>query len=263
MPTQKDHIVLHDAVNSPAGRRVRMTLFEKGLAFEIRWMNLALLDQKRGPYLAMNPSGLVPTLVHDGRILFESNVINEYLDATFPVPRLVPGDPVKQAEMRMWMAFELEWAKPFRTAIYETYAKDRLRSSGVTPESLPGLIGERTNNQAYLHMARHLLVAPRDDGLLEDCIAILFERMAWMESQLRDGRRWLLGSRFSLADIAVAPRLAMFPLIGVDDLYRRFPLIGSYMGRLATRRSWRESDLQPASGRDVLTIGPRARRRRS
>jgi glutathione S-transferase len=252
-------IVLYDALNSPACRRVRMTLLEKGLDFEIRWTNLGLLDQKRPAYLALNPSGLVPTLVHDGRILFESNAINEYLDAIFPDPALVPQSPLQQAQMRMWMAYELEWAKPFRDAIYETYARERLRNSGVTPESLPDLVRARTTNSAYLNMALQLLTTPRNEALLADRVEILFERMSWMENQLRDQRQWLLGDRFSLADIALAPRIAMFPLIGVDDLYQRFPLIGAFMARIAARPSWRDSDLRPEAGEERSSVQGRGR----
>lgn len=256
MPDDRNAIVLYDAVNSPAGRRVRMTLIEKGAAFEIHWLNLALLDQKRPDYLQLNPSGLVPTLVHAGNVLFESNVINEYLDAILPVPSLVPRDPLERATMQMWMAFELELAKPFRDAIYETHARERLRSLGVTAESLPALIGARTPNPVYLRMTQQLLATPRNDALLEDRIAILCERLAWLEARLADGRPWLLGASFTLADIAVAPRLALFPLIGVDDLPLRFPGIGAYLERIAARPSWAASDLRPVAGRDVLQVMP-------
>ena len=77
-------LILYDAANSPCARRVRMCLIEKGVPFEIRWMGLGLMDQKQAWYLKLNPNGLVPTLVHGERALYESNVINEYLDATFP-----------------------------------------------------------------------------------------------------------------------------------------------------------------------------------
>jgi glutathione S-transferase len=249
-------ILLYDAVNSPAGRRVRMTLLEKGVGFDIRWINLALLEQKDPAYLAMNPNGVVPTLVHDGKVLFESNVINEYLDATFPVPSLIPAEPFAQAQMRMWMAFELEWAKPFRDAVYETYGKERLKQTGATAESLSALIAARTSNPAYLRMTLQLLTAPRNDALLADRVDVLIERMNWMDTQLADGREWLLGSSFTLADIAVAPRITLFPLIGIDDLHIRFRHIGAFMERIAARPSWNASDLHPVDD-DLLRVAGR------
>jgi glutathione S-transferase len=75
-------LVLYTVAGVPSPRRVKMCLFEKGLLFKIKWLNLALMDQKQPSYLKLNPTGLVPTLVHDGKAIFESNVINEYIDAT-------------------------------------------------------------------------------------------------------------------------------------------------------------------------------------
>ena len=100
-------LVLYDAGGTPSPRRVKMCLLEKGLSFKIKWLNIALMDQKAPAYLTLNPTGLVPTLVHDGRAIFESNVINEYIEALFPSPPLVPRDAYGQAQMRMWFAFEM------------------------------------------------------------------------------------------------------------------------------------------------------------
>ena len=124
-----NELVLYDAGGTPSPRRVKICLLEKGLPFKIKWLNLALMDQKAPAYLKLNPMGLVPTLVHDGRAIFESNAINEYVEAQFPDPPLVPSDPYGQAQMRMWFAFENDFGKPFRDAAYETFAKDRLKSS--------------------------------------------------------------------------------------------------------------------------------------
>ena len=53
-----------------------------------------------------------------------------------------------------------------------------------------------------------------------------------MEHRLADGRPWLCGDQFTLADIALAPRIEMFPVVGVQDLYERFPRIGQFMERM-------------------------------
>ncbi|MGD9921164.1 MAG: glutathione S-transferase family protein, partial [Pseudorhodoplanes sp.] len=118
-------LVLYDGAGVPSPRRVKICLLEKGLPFTIKWMNLGLMDQKAPGYLKLNPTGLVPTLVHEGKAVYESNVINEYLDAVFPNPPLVPKDAYGQARMRMWFAFENDFAKPFRDAVYETMGKQR------------------------------------------------------------------------------------------------------------------------------------------
>ena len=63
-------LVLYDGGGTPSPRRVKMCLIEKDLPFKIKWLNLALMDQKAPSYLKLNPMGLVPTLVHDGKTIF-------------------------------------------------------------------------------------------------------------------------------------------------------------------------------------------------
>jgi glutathione S-transferase len=76
-----------------------------------------------------------------------------------------------------------------------------------------------------------------------------------MEEQLADGRTWLLGDAFSLADIALAPRIEMFPFIGVTDIAERFPRIGHFMSRMRARPSWEPSGLMPTPGVRQTFIG--------
>lgn len=245
---------LYDAANSPCGRRVRICLLEKGIPFEIHWINLGLMDQKQEWYLKLNPNGLVPTLVHGDKVVYESNVINEYIDQCFPGPKLMPADAYEQAQVRMWIAFELEWAKPFRDAIYETMGKDRLKAAGMTPDKLQAEIGKRTSNPYYSKFALSVLQTPRNDELLGDRLQVLLERMRLMEERLADGRTWLVGNQFSFADIALAPRLDMFALIGVGDLYQRYPRIGAFVDRVKQRPSWAASAITPEPGQPTKLV---------
>ncbi len=249
-----DTLTLYDAPNSPCARRVRMCLLEKGIDFEIHWMNLALMDQKQAWYLKLNPNGLVPTLKHGDRVVYESNVINEYLEAIHPEPALMPSDPYEQAQVRMWIAFEQEWAKPFRDAIYETFAKDRLKSNVDDPATLEAEIAKRTSNPFYTRFARKVLTTPKDEALLQDKYDLLHEKMAWWEDKLSDGREWLVGGRFSFADIAMAPRTDMFELIGVTDFATRYPRITDFMGRVKARPSWTASQILPEGGAPTTKV---------
>lgn len=246
--------VLYDAANSPCGRRVRMTLLEKKCDFEICWLNLGFMEQKQDWYLKLNPAGLVPTLVHGKRAVFDANVICEYLDHVIPEPSLIPKSKELQVEMRMWMAYEMEWAKPFREAIYQTYGKTRLQSTRITETALAEKIVSNTQNPAYARFAQRVLTEPADEQRLSEYIGILFERMSWMEERLSDNRPWLLGDDFSLADITLAPRLDMFPFIGVDDLFERYPNIGKFMQRVCERESWQASALLPEPDKKKMRV---------
>jgi glutathione S-transferase len=96
-------MILHHGWRSSASRRVRLCLAEKGLAYEGRVVDMAAMEHHSPEYLRINPLGVIPTLIHDGRPLHESGTICEYLDETFPAPPLRPDTPYERAEMRNWI----------------------------------------------------------------------------------------------------------------------------------------------------------------
>ena len=73
---------------STCSQKARLALAEKGLDWASHHMRLRAGDQHKPEYLALNPNGVVPTLVHDGAVIIESTVINEYLDDEFAAPAL-------------------------------------------------------------------------------------------------------------------------------------------------------------------------------
>ena len=75
---------LYNAPQSTCSQRVRFVLNAKGLAFEEKKLDLLAGDQLKPDYLALNPNGVVPTLVHDGEVVIDSSVIIEYLDEVAP-----------------------------------------------------------------------------------------------------------------------------------------------------------------------------------
>src|SRR5438105_7892875 len=83
----------------PFAQRSAILLREKAVPFEMRMIDLA---RKPDWFLAISPRGKVPVLVDDGTPLFESAVINEYLDETHP-PRMMPDAPLERARTRAWV----------------------------------------------------------------------------------------------------------------------------------------------------------------
>ena len=86
---------------SPAAQKVRLALAEKGLDWDGHYIETCFdkRDQHDPGYLKLNPRGVVPTLVHDGRVIRESNVILEYIEDAFPAPPLRPADPYERADI--------------------------------------------------------------------------------------------------------------------------------------------------------------------
>lgn len=99
-------MVLYSGTTCPFSHRSRFVLFEKGMDFEIRDVDLY---NKPEDIAVMNPYAQVPILVERDLILYESNIINEYIDERFPHPQLMPGDPVDRARVRLFLLnFEKE-----------------------------------------------------------------------------------------------------------------------------------------------------------
>ena len=99
-------MVLYSGTTCPFSQRCRFVLFEKGMDFEIRDVDLF---NKPEDINVMNPYGQVPILGERDLILYESNIINEYIDERFPHPQLMPADPVQRARARLLLLnFERE-----------------------------------------------------------------------------------------------------------------------------------------------------------
>ncbi|MDO5687237.1 MAG: glutathione S-transferase N-terminal domain-containing protein [Neisseria sp.] len=97
-------MVLYSGITCPFSHRCRIVLFEKGMDFEIKDVDVF---NKPEDLAVMNPYNQVPVLSERDLTLHESNIINEYIDERFPHPQLMPGDPVMRARGRLFL-FRLE-----------------------------------------------------------------------------------------------------------------------------------------------------------
>jgi glutathione S-transferase len=236
-----DRITLYDTLGSPCARRVRIVLLEKGLDWETRTVDLTKMEQKRPEYLALNPNGVVPTLVHGDRVIYESNVITEYLDAVFPTPRrLYPEDPWRCAQAKMWQAFELAMAKEFRPLMYLRVIGpfDRLRPK----DEVMADVRRSTDDPAHIDWVSRVYdgtaVSEHEAGLLA---AQLCQRLDRLEVALERGC-FLVGDDFTIADVSVFPRVAMYPLVQLAIESERYPNLSRWMANVSERPSLRRSE---------------------
>jgi RNA polymerase-associated protein len=93
-------MVLYSGTTCPFSQRCRFVLHEKGMDFEIKDIDLF---NRPDDISVMNPYGQVPILVERELVLYESNIINEYIDERFPHPQLMPADPVMRARTRLFL----------------------------------------------------------------------------------------------------------------------------------------------------------------
>lgn len=92
-------MTLFSSVIDPASHQTRMVLAEKGIAVDILDIDV---DNKPEDLIHINPYNSVPTLVDRDLVLYDPNVIMEYLDERFPHPPLMPVDPVSRAKSRLY-----------------------------------------------------------------------------------------------------------------------------------------------------------------
>lgn len=100
-------IKLYDFKSSPNTQRVKVVLEEKKLPFEIVPIDLRKGEQKTPEFLKLNPYGKVPVLTDGDTVLYESCIINEYLDEKYPDPPLMPADLGKRAKARILIDYGL------------------------------------------------------------------------------------------------------------------------------------------------------------
>jgi len=99
-------MTLYSGTTCPFSQRCRIVLFEKGMDFQVVDVDVY---NKPEDLAVINPYGKVPALVERDLILYEANIINEYIDERFPHPQLMPADPVSRARARLFLhRFEQE-----------------------------------------------------------------------------------------------------------------------------------------------------------
>jgi glutathione S-transferase len=179
-----------------------MCLFEKGVTFESRLLDLHRFEQHAPEYLAINPNGVVPSLVVDDRPVIESSIIIEFIDDTFPDPPLRPKDTFDRAVMRLWTKFSDDYA--YKAVYVPTWQHLRGRAAqGLADGNLQGTLSRVPSAE---RKARWEKMAA--GGFSEQELGEANQRMIDCLQKVEDGLKrgpWLAGRDFSLADIAIIP----------------------------------------------------------
>lgn len=248
-------LTLFDSIGSPCARRVKIALMEKGLPFECITLDLGAMEQKQPKYLAITPNGTVPTLLHGNRVIYEANNITRYLDDAFPdSPRLYPADVESLLELAEWQGQELAMAKQFRPLLYQRLLGPIARMTQTLEEALAKV---RTNGGGHVEMAWETRVWSVDVVTVAEEAALETWHRNWLaalEVQLRDGP-FLLGQQFSMADISVAPRVALYPSIGIS-LQGAFPNVAAWLSRLEKRHCFAATLSEPEKKLRKLSTTP-------
>lgn len=164
---------LYDSIG-PNPRIVRMFIAEKGIEMPKQTVDLRGGENRQEPHLKRNPHGQMPTLeLDDGSYLSEITAICEYLEEKQPNPPLIGSTPEERAQCRMWTRrVDLNICEPLTNGYrFGEALKFFEKRIPVAPEASPGLKKIAAN------------------------------RLQWLNGQMADGRDYLCGKRFTLADI--------------------------------------------------------------
>lgn len=241
-PVPDTELVLYHAWMSSASRRVRFALEEKQLPYVGIFVRLLKSEQNTPQYLKLNPNGVVPTLVHKGRAIIESTVINEYLDDVYPATPLRPSDPVERARMRIW-----------------TYLADTVAIKGFQVMNWNRMMGPTASKWTDAELEAKIRTTPMPERReqwrrvarepytpdeIARAVASLEHMLIQMEDDLAKGP-WLAGGTFSLAETNMAPyivRLGEIEEHGVK--LSRFPRIADWWSRVQARPAFARAKIE-------------------
>jgi len=223
---------------STCSQKVRFTLAEKGQDFVSHHFNLRAGDQHKPEYLALNPNGVVPTIVHDGRVVIESAVIDEYLDDVFPAPPLRPADPYGRARMRIWVKQLDEGLHAASATISACIAFRYQFMEGKTDAELKKALDGYVDPVKRRRMTENVMQGV-ESSFFRPAIRRVVKMMDDMQAVLADGD-WLAGETFSLADIAFAPYVTRVSHLQQQWLFDERPRVADWLARIQSRPAYRK-----------------------
>jgi RNA polymerase-associated protein len=186
---------LYSGTTCPFSHRCRIVLFEKGMDFQVIDVDMF---NKPEDLAVINPHNRVPVLVERDLILFEPNIINEYIDERFPHPQLMPADPIMRARARQLL-------------------------TGMEREIFVHMeVLERTQKTSE----------KEKDKARQDIKNRLIELMPIFTKQ-----KYMLGEEFSMLDVAIAPLLWRLDHYGIDLGKQAAPLM-KYAERIFSRQGY-------------------------
>ena len=199
-------IKLYTFPPSTNSRKVRIALLEKGLEFQRINVDLSKKEQKNPEYLKIHPFGQVPALDDEGFIIYDSTVINEYLEDEYPYPSLMPKTSEGRARARLM--------EDFRDTHF---------------------------NVSCVHIMQEMRKpeGERDGQRIDNARAAIIQAFDRIETEL-NGNEYLAGS-FSLADIAFMANLELLERFAIPVDAGKYGQTAAWINRLKARPSFAAS----------------------
>ena|SRR5689334_22036959 len=200
-------IKLYGDPRSGNTRKVRWAFEELGVSYELVMIDLGQREQRSASYLNVNPNGRVPTIDDDGFVLWESDAILWYLADNHGRGRIVPESVRERALVQQWMSWNM----------------NHLAEVAYRPRVMRRVAARAGTTYDQAEHARLVAAAPPVLAILEGHLA---------------GREFLVGDRFSIADLAVGMNVSY----GVEEgiALAQFGNIRNWFERLTARPAWQK-----------------------
>ena len=239
-------LTLYEHKESVCCHKVAIAFAEKRIEPEIVNVSLERQEQRQPWYLAINPLGMVPALVHDGRLIIHSTIMTEYIDDVFPDPPLMSKDPYWRAQRRLWARrIDEGMHVPHIAAISFIVAfGQQFRARMDSPEKLDGYFNN-IKDVRYRETIRSWYDSDLDSKLLHQSLRAYHEFLHEMEATLREFP-WLAGETYSLADIDVIPYLWRLSNLQLDFLWAKLPHVSSWFKRVTERPAFKTAIIDVA-----------------
>ena len=234
-------LTLYTFHNSICTQKVFITLAEKELKYEEKLINLFAAEQYDPEYLKINPKGVVPTLVHEGRAIPESSLICEYVDEIWKENALVPEDAFQKTRMRQFSKLvdetifeatrELSFSAMFRERMKNMPEEQRERRFAN--------IGDENKRARFMSTFELGVESP----YVFQAIANWEKAFKTMDTALSEtpegnGGPWLLGNKFTLADINMIPYVWRIEFLDLIDIWTdQLPRVKAWWAQAKKRPS--------------------------
>ncbi|HSG31114.1 MAG TPA: glutathione S-transferase family protein [Thermodesulfobacteriota bacterium] len=195
-------IKLYDFPRCPYCRKVRIALVEKQIPYEQIFVDLNKKEQRKPKFLKLNPNGKVPVIADGSKIIYESTIINEYLDEKYPLRPLLPKELYTKALTRMLIEY---CEKTFHTYVFGIYKELKLKNN-----------------------------LKANQKLIELNLKNLDTELKYLNGILK-GHNYITG-RFSLADVAFMPRILLLDYLDIH-INSKYKYVLNWIDKLKIRES--------------------------
>jgi glutathione S-transferase len=246
-------LTLYHDHNAVCCQKVELTLFEKDVRYEEKIISLFRSEQYSSEYLKINPRGVVPSLVHDGNVLIESTIICEYINEVFDGLGLMSINPITRAETRVWTKLvDDEIHEAGSTLSFCAMFRDRMLAMDKDEqEKRYRNVGNPIRDEMY----RSSVELGVDSPVAFRAIASYEMMTRDLEARLSNGKEWIAGDSFSLAEIGLTPYFARAEFLGLLDIWIEERLsVRAWWERVKSRESFLQVVLGPLAEHEIYEM---------